>query len=78
MKGVLKAKAETAQITQKIIQVLERWLRLSVSVTLPDDPGSVPSTHIMWLTITSHSGFRGSDAFWPPWVLAYIRFTYIH
>lgn len=39
-------------------------LVLRVTVCFSEDQGSVPNTHIGWLTAACNSSFRGSDAFW--------------
>ena len=36
--------------------------QLRALAVLPEDPGSVPSTHIQWFTTTDNSSSKGSDA----------------
>lgn len=48
--------------------------KLKACITLAEDPGSDSSMHnpYQWLTATSNSSSRLSDAHWSPWAPAHM------
>lgn len=69
-KEKLRVGGEKGERERQRAEKMDQQLR--VLAILPEDPISVPSTHIWWLRTACKSSSRESDTLlWPPWALAH-------